>query len=142
MMYINPDFRLRLEEVRRKGEWRLFRRIPAGPYWLSIQASGRHHCAPREILRAVEDYDRWEAVEDYDRWEVEVLTADGSWVTPRTNPEVFADPVWRPYWVYWAPRETRVPATGRYVPTGVVQAFYDYLVLGPELYREVSRGAS
>lgn len=132
-MYINQDFRTQLEEVRRRGAWRLFRRIRAGPYWLSIQASGKHRCVPREILRAAEDYDRWE---------VEVFTADGSWVTPDTHPEVFADPLWRQYWVDWIPSEIRVPATGLYVPTDVVQTFYDFLVLGSELYREVTRGAS
>lgn len=134
MIYINPDFRLRLEELRRKDEWRLFRRVPAGPYWLSIQASGKHYCAPRAILRAVEDYDRWE---------VDVLTPDDLWVTPRTHRQVFADPVWRPYWSYWGPSERRVPATGRYVPTEVVQTFYDFLALGPELYRDfIARGVS
>jgi hypothetical protein len=134
MIYINPDFRLRLEEVRRRDDWRLFRWIPAGPYWLSIQASGKHHCAPREILRAVEDYDRWE---------VDVLQEDGSWVTPRTHPYVFVDPMWARYWAYWAPSVATVPATGRNVPTEVVQTFYDFLVLGPELYREmIARGAS
>lgn len=81
-------------------------------------------------------------MEDYDRWEVEVFTATGSWITPKTHPEVFADPVWTQYWIDWIPSEMRVPASGRYVPTGVVQAFYDFLVLGPELYREVNRGAS
>lgn len=131
MMYINsinPDFRTQLEEIRRHGDWRLFRWIPAGAYRLSIQASGAHSCVPREILRAVEDYDCWD---------VELFTADARWVTPRTHPEVFADPLWSRYWVYWIPLDMRMPATGLYVPTDVVQTFYDFLVLGPETYREV-----
>lgn len=35
--------------------------------------------------------------------------------------------VWRHYWVYWARSQMSVPATGRYVPTEVVQTFYDFL---------------
>jgi hypothetical protein len=124
-MDINPDFRTRLEEVRREGQRRIFRRVPAGPYRLSIQASGEHHSQPRQIV----------PIEDYDRWEVVVFTAGGAWVIPRTHPEVFADPAWSQYWV---PSDTGDTASGQYVPTEVVQSFYDFLVLGPELYEEMS----
>jgi hypothetical protein len=122
-MEITPDFRTRLEEVRRESSRRVFRRIPAGPYRLSIQASGEHHCAPRKIVPG----------EDYDRWEVAVFSADGAWVTPQTHPEVFADRTWSQYWV---PSETGDSASGQYVPTEVVQTFYDFLTLGPDLYRQ------
>lgn len=64
---------------RRTGDWRTFRHLPAGDYMLSIQASGEHYCTPQEILRAVEDYDRWE---------VTILTPAGSRVTPKTHPEL------------------------------------------------------
>jgi hypothetical protein len=124
-MGINPDFRTRLQEARREGQRRSFRRIAAGPYRLSIQASGEHHCEPRKIT----------PVEDYERWEVAVFTADGAWVTPETHPEVFAGTVWTQHWV---PSETGDTATGQYVPTEVVQTFYDFLVLGPDVYPELS----
>lgn len=65
-MDINPDFRTQLEEVRREGQRRSFRRVPAGAYRLSIQASGEHHSEPQSIIPA----------EDYDRWEVAVFTAE------------------------------------------------------------------
>lgn len=81
---INPDFRTRLQESQREGQWRSFRRIPTGPYRLSVQASGEHHCEPRRIV----------PVDDYEREEVSVFPADGAWVTPRTHPEVFMDKVW------------------------------------------------
>ena len=128
-MQINPDFRSRLREVRREGPRRIFRQVPAGAHRLSIQASGEHHCAPQRILPP----------EDYDRWEVAVFAADGSWITPQTHPEVFADAPWSQYWV---PSDTGETATGQYVPTEVVQTLYDFLVLGPDAYREMSADES
>lgn len=128
-MDINPDFRTQLQETRREGSRRIFRRISAGAYRLSIQASGEHYSEPQDICPA----------EDYDRWEVAVFAADGAWVTPQTHPEVFTDPTWEQYWV---PSDTGETAGGQYVPTEVVQALYDFLVLGPELYGEMSAGES
>jgi hypothetical protein len=61
----------------------------------------------------------------------------GAWVTPETHPEVFMDMVWSQYWV---PSDTGDTATGQYVPTEVVQTLYDFLVLGPDAYHEVSSG--
>lgn len=124
-MKITPDFRTQLRESRRDGVQRTFRRISAGSLQLSIQASGEHHCQPRRIG----------PVEDYDRWEVAVFAPGGAWVTPRTHPEVFADATWGQYWV---PSDTGDTATGQYVPTEVVQTFYDFLVVGPDVYREVN----
>jgi hypothetical protein len=126
-MDIIPDFRTRLQESRREGQRRTFRRIVAGSYRLSVQASGEHHCEPRRIVPA----------EDYERWEVAVFTADGAWATPETHPEVFLDTLWTQYWV---PSDTGDTATGQYVPTEVVQTLYDFLVLGPDAYHEVSSG--
>lgn len=122
-MEITPDFRTRLQEVRREGQRRMFRRVTAGPFQLSIQASGEHHCAPRAIV----------PVEDYERWEVAVFTADGAWVTPHTHPQIFADPTWSQYWV---PSDTGETASGQRVPTEVVQTFYDFLRLGQSRYEE------
>lgn len=55
-------------------------------------------------------------------------------MTPRTHPEVFADSTWSQYWV---PSDTGDTASGQYVLTEVVQTFYDFLVLGSELYDEL-----
>jgi hypothetical protein len=125
-MDINPDFRTQLEEVRREDARRTFRPLAAGPYRLSIQASGVHHSYPRSLV----------PVEDYDRWEVTVYAADGSWVTPRTHPELFQDEIWSRYWVEDAPGDATI---GQYVPTEIVQTFYDFLLLGPEAYRQMIR---
>jgi hypothetical protein len=125
-MQINPDFRACLQEVRREGKRRIFRRVPAGAYRISIQASGEHHCAPQRLV----------AVEDYDRWEVALFAADGSWVTPQTHPELFSSSPWVQYWV---PSNTGETASGQYVPTEVVQTFFDFLVLGPARYEAASR---
>lgn len=126
-MTINPGFRTQLQEARRRGSRHIFHRIPAGPYRLSIQASGEHYSDPQDISPA----------EDYDRWEVAVFAADGAWVTPRTHPEVFTGPLWEQYWV---PSDMGETASGQYVPTEVVQTFYDFLGLGPELYGGMSAG--
>lgn len=123
-MDVNPDFRIQLEEVRRDGTRRIFRPLPAGSYRLSIQASVAHHSYPRSLV----------PVEDYDRWEVTVYAADGSWVTPRTHPHLFGDQLWSRYWVEDAPGDATI---GQSVPTDIVQTFYDYLVLGPESYRQM-----
>lgn len=125
-MDINPDFRTELEEIDRDGSRRTFRPLPADRYRLSIQASGGHHSEPKRII----------PVEDYDRWEVTVYAADRSWVTPRTHPQLFQGRPWSRYWIEDTPGDATI---GQYVPTEVVQTFYDFLVLGPDLYKEVSR---
>ena len=76
-MNITPDFRTRLQESRREGQRRSFRRIVAGPYRLSVQASGEHHCEPRRIVPA----------EDYERWEVAVFTEEGAGSPRRLIPK-------------------------------------------------------
>ena len=124
-MDINPDFRSRLREVRREGAQRTFRPLSAGLYRLSIQASGGHLSEPDGIV----------PVEDYDRWEVTVYGTDRSWVTPRTHPQLFEGRPWHHYWVEDTPGDATI---GQYVPTEVVQTFYDFLVLGPDRYDEVS----
>lgn len=73
---VNPDFRTRLQETRREGQRRSFRRVAAGPYRLSIQASGTHHCEPRRVG----------PVEEYERSEVAVFTADGRGSSRRRTP--------------------------------------------------------
>lgn len=119
-------FRTQIEEVSREGEQRTFRPLPAGAYRLSIQASGAHLSYPQSVV----------PVEDYDRWEVTVYGADRSWVTPHTHPQLFGDQIWSRYWAADTPGDATI---GQYVPTEVVQTFYDFLLLGPERYAEASR---
>lgn len=124
-MKVNPDFRTQLDEVRHEGSRRTFRPLTAGPYRLSIQASEEHLSHPRGLV----------PLEDYDQWEVTVYAADGSWVTPRTHPKLFRDQLWSRYWVEDTPGDATI---GQFLPTEVVQTFYDFLVLGPALYEEAT----
>jgi hypothetical protein len=120
-MDINPDFRTQLEESASgdgAGELKLLR---AGSYRMSIQFPGgpypsKHH-----------------ALEDYDRWDVAVFTMDGTPATPRTHPQL-QHVLWRRYWS----DGLRGCETATAVPTEVVQTFYDFLVLGPERYQEMT----
>lgn len=124
-MEVTPDFRTQLDEVRQEGTRRIFRPLTAGRYRLSIQASEQHLSHPRSLI----------PLEDYDRWEVTVYAADGSWVTPRTHPRLFQDPLWSRYWIEDTPGDATI---GQFVPTEIVQTFYDLLVLGSTLYEEAT----
>ena len=118
-MHMNPDFRTRLRD-RAGGEGERFELLPAGSYWMSIQ---RPEGGLLEHLSV-------QALEDCDRWKVTILGADGSAATPSTHPRIFQDRLWRRYWI----DSLQAPT----VPTEVVQTLYDFLVLGPERYEEMT----
>ncbi|MEX2374813.1 MAG: hypothetical protein WD942_04395 [Dehalococcoidia bacterium] len=119
-MDVNPDFRSRLEESFTGANGHAFKSMPAGSYRISIQIP----CGRRPRLPP----DR--ALEDYDRWELAVYTDDGKPATPSTHPHMFQDGLWGQYWT----DNSIAPS----VPTEVVQTFFDFLVLGPERYQQMT----
>jgi hypothetical protein len=117
-MDINLDFRTRLRE-RSDDEGERFELLLAGGYWMSIQPDSRFA-----------DLSSTHAIEDWDRWRVTIYGRDGTAATPRADPQIFQDRLWRQYWI---PNQQ-----GPSVPTEVVQTLYDFLVLGAERYDEVT----
>ena len=118
-MNINPDFRTRLRD-RPDGENETFELLRAGAHWISIQP-------PEAWLMNVTSS---RALEDCERWRVAVFQADGTASTPSTHPRIFRDTLWRRYWS----DTPEAPC----MPTAVVQTLYDFLVLGPERYEEMT----
>lgn len=119
-MDINPDFRTRLRE-RSGDDTERFQLLPAGDCRMSIQF-------PKAWLP---DLPSTNAPEDCDCWNVAVYTADGTPATPSTHPRIFHDGLWRRYWI----DGSGAPS----MPTEVVQTLFDFLVLGPERYDEMTR---
>ena len=118
-MDINPDFRTRLRE-RAGDERERFDLLRAGGYWMSVQLPEGSLLDLRSIR----------ALEDCDRWKVAILAVDGAAATPSTHPRIFQHTLWRRYWI----DSLQAPS----VPTEVVQTLYDFLVLGPERYEEMT----
>ena len=118
-MHINPDFRTRLRECPgREGE--RFELLPAGDYQMSIQPPDGPTL----------DRSPAPALEDREYWKLAIYARDGTAATPSTHPRIFRDRLWRQYWIdrSWVP----------HVPTEVVQTLYDFLVLGPPRYEQVT----
>lgn len=121
-MLINPDFRTLLEKVGDDARGRRFQPLTARGFELSIHPSG------------IADLGIGFAPEDCERWDVALRAPDRTHATPETHPPLFPESAWRQYWERLPPGD--VAASN--VPTEVVQTLLDFLVLGPDLYQEMT----
>lgn len=111
------DFRVRLEELSRAGERRLFHPLDAGSFVVSIQASADHDFHPRGVAAAATEIEAWE---------VAVYNGEGLLLHEGRDQELVRMPAeWLRYWR---------AGIGRYVPTAVLHAVLDRLTLGPDAF--------